>query len=116
MYSVAYASRVCTVAYASRVYSVAYASRVYSVQQSDVVRDTHRQNTRGTRMLRYTRFTASNSERFVRMPKQFEWGARMLFAMLILFLTACQNSEHSKSNVLNPNTSFSEPDTRAGAE
>jgi len=47
---------------------------------------------------------------------QFEWGARMLFAMLILSLAACQNSGHSKSNVLNPNTSFSEPATRAGAE
>jgi hypothetical protein len=61
-------------------------------------------------------FTASKSERFVRMPKQFERGTRMLFAMLILSFTACQNSEKSKSNVLNPNTSFSEQATRAGAE
>jgi hypothetical protein len=50
------------------------------------------------------------------MPKQFEWGAPMLFAMLMLFFTACKSSPQSKSNILNPNTSFSEPATRAGAE
>jgi hypothetical protein len=52
------------------------------------------------------------------MPKKFEWAVRVLFAMSMLSLAACQSSggTKSKDNILDPNASFSNPATRAGAE
>jgi hypothetical protein len=49
---------------------------------------------------------------------QFEWTVRVLFATLMLSLAACQGSggKNSKGNILDPNASFSNPATRAGAE
>jgi hypothetical protein len=61
-------------------------------------------------------FTGRNSERFVRMPKKFEWAVRLLFAASMLSVAACQSSGGTKSDVLDPNASFSNPATRAGAE
>jgi hypothetical protein len=48
------------------------------------------------------------------MRKRFNWAAGLLFAILIISLVSCQSGEStSKENVTDPNSSFSNPATRA---
>ena len=51
---------------------------------------------------------------------QVLWAIRLIFAMLITSVAGCQNSGKagnttSREDVLDPNISFSKPNTREGA-
>jgi hypothetical protein len=57
----------------------------------------------------------------MRTKMQVLWAIRLIFAMLIMSVAGCQNSgtktgnTTSREDVMDPNISFSKPNTREGA-